>query len=225
MAVLPRAGQGCAQRGPQKAPLPVKEARVEVTPTAFGDRPGSTSLMLSGETEPFIMLAAMPSWLCSLATSAVFSSSCRNHGSRQQCSCKRTITARQHGNPREHNLDGAGETEPVLNLEARSSWVVPHLGPQVRDLLLGGDLVVLLHSVVDGAGARSIAQRAKCGLKVGCRGGHTGHHQGLAIPSQAVLCRPCTQHQYFIRCHKSRGKTLSVPALQLQMNNFSESLP
>ena len=64
---------------PQKAPLPVKEARVLVRPAALGDRMccGSTSLMLSGETAPFIRLAAISSWLCSLATIAFFSSSCR----------------------------------------------------------------------------------------------------------------------------------------------------
>ena len=58
----PWPGSGPAQTPPQKAPLPVKEARVEVTPArALGERPGITSLMLSGETEPFIMLAAMSS--------------------------------------------------------------------------------------------------------------------------------------------------------------------
>ena len=64
---------------PQKAPLPVKEARVLVRPAALGDLMccGSTSLMLSGETVPFIRLAAISSWLCSLATIAFFSSSCR----------------------------------------------------------------------------------------------------------------------------------------------------
>ena len=64
---------------------------MEVSPAACGDRPGSTSLMLSGDTEPRIMLAAMSSWLCSLATRAVFSSSCRHHNKRQRCSCTSTM--------------------------------------------------------------------------------------------------------------------------------------
>ena len=65
---------------PQKAPLPVKEARVLVMPAALGDLMccGSTSLMLLGETEPFIRLAAISSWLCSLTTIAFFSSSCKS---------------------------------------------------------------------------------------------------------------------------------------------------
>ena len=75
---------------PQKAPLPVKEARVLVRPAALGDRMccGSTSLMLSGETAPFIRLAAISSWLCSLATVAFFSSSCR-----QVSSVRSSLTA------------------------------------------------------------------------------------------------------------------------------------
>ena len=70
---------GC-QAQAQKAPLPVKEARALAMPAALGDLTccGSTSLMLSGETEPFIMLAAISSWLCSLTTIAFFSSSCKH---------------------------------------------------------------------------------------------------------------------------------------------------
>ena len=48
----------------QKAPLPVNDARAVLSPMALGDLMwlvGSTSLMFSGDTDPFIMLAAMSS--------------------------------------------------------------------------------------------------------------------------------------------------------------------
>ena len=78
---------------------------MEVTPArALGERPGITSLMLSGETEPFIILAAMSSWLCSLTTSAVFSSSCKQHSMRQ---CAHL--------PRPRSLDGAGQLAHAAN--------------------------------------------------------------------------------------------------------------
>ena len=91
---------------------------MEVTPArALGERPGITSLMLSGDTDPFIMLAAMSSWLCSLTTSAFFSSSCMHHNVRQRLHSLRRCSLYEPGNML------SGESEPFILLAGMSSWL------------------------------------------------------------------------------------------------------